>query len=769
MKKIATMSVFAMLLLSSVIAVSEPVTEPSVRMEEPLIPQPMPDMIKIWEAYAKGWVNVTSEPDPLKFKVDNTGGIKINMNEMVMLLSPHPLQSGNPQTTQDGALTTGIVSPYSDVYYHYGENTVYPGPSVGEKPWWCTEGNQVVQSGATVVLGGEIAPYAIQELTKNPTKQTNYLVWGYLEENPTLVVGKTPLWKSVEDAVNHNIVITLAVTNLAVYYGPGDPDSPHAVDSVIEDTIPRGYSYVPGSIVPAPVAVLDNPDGSQTIRWKVDVNAADVSGHYKEDPTPYNTVWLTYTLVTPKLLVGRYFLPRAYADADHDGSNDSHSAKPLIEVYRVNKPPVANAGGPYEAEEGSDILLDASGSSDPNGDPLKYRWDLDDDGTWDTSWSSSPKVTMSCGDGPYNTDVIVEVSDGEMSGTATILYLCFNVAPTIDAITVQPSTVEEGQSFTVHVTFYDPGWLDTHTATIDWNDGQTSAPAVNEENQKPDATGDFSDSHIYGDDFSLGIRITVVDDDGGSDTVDVPLVVQNVDPTVGNFAYSVTVLEPRTQGYWNHQSNVTEPYGNHTGITDDLILFISSNSALFAYVSTEDDVCTVLEWASGEEIYYRAQGQLMALWLNTASGKLNFTTRVKLPGQNETILGDILAWAEDVLLSSTNESELEDVKTAADEINNGNYIAIGEILLSADVHDPGSDDIVVSVDWGDGSSDADTYFNDGLAPDPQNSPYGNYPFEVHMSARHSYWSEGSYSLIITVADDDGGETLINVTVDVYAP
>ena len=773
MKRIATMLVFAILLLSSAIAVSEPATEPSARLEDPLGPQPMPDMIKIWEAYAKGWAQITTEVDqggnPSVFRVTNSGSFKVNINEMIMLLSPHPLESGIPQTTQDGVLTNGLVSPYSYVDYYYGLNTIPPGPNQGEKPWWCTEAKQVTQYGATVVLGGEIAPYAIEDLTNNPDQQTNYDVWDYLEENPTLVVGKTPLWKSVEDATIHDIAITLAVTNLAIYNGPGATNPPHAIDSVIEDTIPRFYSYVPGSIVPAPDAVLDNLDGSQTIRWKVNVPAADVSGLNGWDPTPYNTVVLSYTLVTPKLFAGRHFLPRAYADVDHDGLDDSHSARPLIEVYRVNKPPAATAGGPYEVDEGTDMLLDASGSSDPNGDVLKYRWDLDDDGAWDTSWSSSPMIAMTCGDGPYETDVMVEASDGEMNGRDTTHYRCLNVAPIIDTITLQPSMVDEGQSFSVHVTFYDPGWLDTHTALIDWNDGQTSAPAVNEENQKPDATGDFSDSHVYGDDFTLGIQITVVDDDGGSTTVDVPLVVQNVDPTVGNFAYSVTVLEPRTQGYWNHQCTVIDPYGNHTGITDDLILFISSNSALFAYVSTGDDVCTVLEWASAEEVYYRAQGQLMALWLNTASGKLNFTTRVKLPGQNETNLGDILAWAEDVLLSSTNESELEDVKTVADEINNGNYIAIGEVLLSADVHDPGSDDIVISVDWGDGSSDADTYFNDGLAPDPPNSPYGNYPFDVHMSARHSYWSEGSYSLIITVADDDGGETLINVTVDVYAP
>lgn len=766
MNKIATMSVFAILLLSSAIAVSEPATEPSARLEDPLGPQPMPDMIKIWEAYAKGWAQITTEVNPYGypsvFRVTNSGSFKININEMIMLLSPHPLESWNPQTTQDGALTSAVVDANSYLDYEYGD-----GAPPGSTVWWCTEHRQWTQYGATIFLGGEIMPYALQEIAQGPNP-TNDEIWAYLDLHPTLVVGKTPLWKNVEDGINHSITITLAVTNLAIYE-PGVTSPPHAVNSVIEDTIPIGYSYVPGSIVPAPDAVVDNPDGTQTIRWKIDVPAADVSNHDDLTPTPYHTAWLSYTLVTPKLFAGRHFLPRAYADVDHNGLDDSHSARPLIEVYRVNKPPAATAGGPYEVDEGTDILLDASGSSDPNGDVLKYRWDLDDDGAWDTSWSSSPMIAMTCGDGPYETDVTVEASDGEMSDMDTTHYRCLNVAPIIDMITLQPSTVDEGQSFSVHVTFHDPGWLDTHTALIDWNDGQTVAPAINEENQKPDATGDFADSHVYGDDFALGIQITVVDDDGDSNTVNVPLVVQNVDPTAGNFAYSITVLEPRTQGYWNHQCTVTDPYGDHTGVTDDLILFISSNSDLFAYVSTEDDVCMVLEWASGEEMYYRAQGQLMALWLNTASGKLNFTTRVKLPGQSETNLGEVLLWAEDVLMTSTNESELVDVKTVADEINNGNCIAIGEIFLSADVHDPGSDDIIVSVDWGDGSIDSETYFNDGLAPDPPNSPYGNYPFEAHMNTHHSYWSEGSYTLVITIADDDGGETLIHVTVDVYAP
>ncbi|MEE9489276.1 MAG: hypothetical protein V3V91_02435, partial [Thermoplasmata archaeon] len=138
MKKIATMSVFAILLLSSAIAVSEPATEPSARLEDPLIPQPIPDMIKIWEAYAKGWAQITTEVNPYGnpsvFRVTNSGTFKININEMIMLLSPYPLESWNPQTTQDGALTSAVVDPYSYLEYEYGD-----GAPPGSTVWWCTE------------------------------------------------------------------------------------------------------------------------------------------------------------------------------------------------------------------------------------------------------------------------------------------------------------------------------------------------------------------------------------------------------------------------------------------------------------------------------------------------------------------------------------------------------------------------------------------------------------------------------------------------------
>ena len=83
-----------------------------------------------------------------------------------------------------------------------------------------------------------------------------------------------------------------------------------------------------------------------------------------------------------------------------------------------------------------------------------------------------------------------------------------------------------------------------------------------------------------------------------------------------------------------------------------------------------------------------------------------------------------------------------------------------DILFEISVSDPGSDDITVLWSWGDGTSNTETHYNDGLGPDPYPSPEIN-PVTLNLAETHSYGHAGTYDVIVTVTDDDGGETPAN--------
>lgn len=76
-----------------------------------------------------------------------------------------------------------------------------------------------------------------------------------------------------------------------------------------------------------------------------------------------------------------------------------------------NVAPIADAGGPYQVNQGQAFALDASQSIDPEGSPLAYRWDVNDDGLWEINWTDNPTVIYTFARaGDYT--VRLEVSDG---------------------------------------------------------------------------------------------------------------------------------------------------------------------------------------------------------------------------------------------------------------------------------------------------------------------------------------------------------------------
>ena len=184
----------------------------------------------------------------------------------------------------------------------------------------------------------------------------------------------------------------------------------------------------------------------------------------------------------------------------------------------LDQAPVANAGGPYVINEGDGVTLNAGASSDPDNDPLTYRWDLNNDGqfddatgaTVDLSWSQL--LALGIGDDGVYT-VAVQVSDGELTDSATSTITVQNVAPTITAVSTSAGDVGDavpGQTVSLLAAYTDPGTLDTHTAVIDWGDGSTSE--VNGSN------GTVAAAHSYAQGGVYSVAVAISDDDGGSDS-----------------------------------------------------------------------------------------------------------------------------------------------------------------------------------------------------------------------------------------------------------
>jgi uncharacterized repeat protein (TIGR01451 family) len=68
------------------------------------------------------------------------------------------------------------------------------------------------------------------------------------------------------------------------------------------------------------------------------------------------------------------------------------------------------------------------GCYDPEGDLLYYRWDFNNDGTWDTSYSTSPIATHAFGD-DCERIVVLEVYDGKNTEIDTATVTVTNLAP----------------------------------------------------------------------------------------------------------------------------------------------------------------------------------------------------------------------------------------------------------------------------------------------------------------------------------------------------
>ena len=197
-----------------------------------------------------------------------------------------------------------------------------------------------------------------------------------------------------------------------------------------------------------------------------------------------------------------------------------------------NQPPSVEAGNNVSGSEGSAIALDAT-VGDLDGDTVTQQWTYtavtaDAGATCSFASATSVDTTITCtDDGTYTATLTANDGHNASVSDSTTVTVA-NADPTVNI-----TTPTDGQLYPITTavaltaSHSDAGTNDTHTCSVAWDDGNTTAGTVSETN----GSGTCSAGHTYSSAGVYTIQVTVTDDDGGSGTDTVMVVVY--DPSAG--------------------------------------------------------------------------------------------------------------------------------------------------------------------------------------------------------------------------------------------
>ena len=296
--------------------------------------------------------SASSDPDgnPLTYHWTAPAGITLSSNTAPNPTFTAPEVIVNTSYTLTLKVNDGVSDSPSDQVVITIKNVINQPPVANAGP------DQIVNEGATVSLDGS-ASYDPEgnALTYHWTVPAGITLSSNTAPNPTFT---TP-----EVIVNTSYTLTLKVND-------GLTDSP--TDQVII-TVKNVINGIPvanagpdqvvneGASVSLDGSASSDPEGNAlTYHWTAP-SGISLSSITDQNPTftaPQVSVNTSYTL-TLKV---------------NDGLTDSPADQVIITVKQVNKAPVANAGPYQSVNEGETATLDGSASSDPDGNPITYKW-----------------------------------------------------------------------------------------------------------------------------------------------------------------------------------------------------------------------------------------------------------------------------------------------------------------------------------------------------------------------------------------------------------
>ncbi len=151
-----------------------------------------------------------------------------------------------------------------------------------------------------------------------------------------------------------------------------------------------------------------------------------------DDPTSDTPVFTAPTVAAATALTFRLVVSDPWIDGTPDET--------VVTVnVGSNEPPVAHAGPDSAVLGNHDLLLDGTGSSDPDGDPLTYAWSIESGpgGAFDDPTLARPTFTAPAVQAAEAVVLKLIVNDGQVNSAPDTVTL--TVSPLVD----QPDTVDE--------------------------------------------------------------------------------------------------------------------------------------------------------------------------------------------------------------------------------------------------------------------------------------------------------------------------------------
>jgi len=442
------------------------------------------------------------------------------------------------------------------------------------------------------------------------------------------------------------------------------------------------------------------------------------------------------------------------------------------------------------APDETQLLLDWAGDDDPDGSGLEsFTVFVSVDGgpfaPWltDTTLTAAPYLVGSGRTYAFYSTARDNAGNVEPTPAAAQAQVALNTLPLVDA--GADAAVEEGSAFARSGSFADPDAGDSWTATVDYGDGS------GEQTLALDGMS-FALSHVYADEGTYDVLITVTDSQGveGIDTVTV--LVSNADPTV-----DLILVEDGMEG----QTLSFSATASDVGVEDVL-----------TYTWDFDDGTAAETGADVSHVYADDGEYTVTLTVTDGDGGMATGTRTVHVSNADPTVDSMLVEdgmeGETLSFSATaSDVSVEDALTYTWDFDDGTpaqtganvshvYADNGEYTVTLTVtdgdggmatgtrvvHVSNADPTIESLDGDLSGNEGDTFTYSASAIDVGLNDVLTYEWDFGdgsdpvsgvdlTDVNHAYGRFGEYTVTLTVTDGDGGQdqTTWPITVNQVAP